>query len=222
MADGNGGVDRRKMRLAAFVCALALAGCGDDEAPPATTPATSEPAQTTTATATATQAQQPQPQGEPTAPAETPPGDPRVNALERDAVRTVRDFVAALDARRGAAACELLAPDALAGFELPEPRGGCAASLTASIGYRDPRGFPVWEGATVAGMRVAEISADRAKVIATIITTFADRGEASVEDDVLYLDRTADRWLIAKPSSTLYRAVGIADIPPSVLAPPSG
>ena len=52
------------------------------------------------------------------------------------------------------------------------------------------------------------------------MTHFADRDEVSVEDDVVYLSRTGDRWLIAKPSSTLYRAVGIADVPPSVLSPP--
>ena len=52
-------------------------------------------------------------------------------------------------------------------------------------------------------------------------TRFADRGEVSVEDDVVYLVREDGAgWLIAKPSSTLYRAVGIADVPPSVLAPP--
>ena len=57
-------------------------------------------------------------------------------------------------------------------------------------------------------------------MVATVVTQFADRSEASVEDDILYLIRTGDAWLVAKPSSTLYRAVGIADVPPSVLAPP--
>jgi hypothetical protein len=58
-------------------------------------------------------------------------------------------------------------------------------------------------------------------VVATVVTRFADREEASIEDDVVYLvlDGGAG-WLIAKPSSTLYRAVGIADVPPSVLTPP--
>ena len=65
-----------------------------------------------------------------------------------------------------------------------------------------------------------ELHGDAAKVIATVVTRFSDRPEASIEDDVVYLVRTAGRWLVAKPSSTLYRAVGIADVPPSVLSPP--
>ncbi len=100
-------------------------------------------------------------------------------------------------------------------------RGDCAASVTASIGYRDPRGLPVWEGATVPNVRVSELDAPSATVVATVVTRFADRDEDSVEDDVVYLTRAGDRWLIAKPSATLYRAVGISDVPPSVLSPPS-
>ena len=53
-----------------------------------------------------------------------------------------------------------------------------------------------------------------------MVTRFADRDEVSIEDDVVYLVRDAGSWSIAKPSSTLYRAVGIADVPPSVLTPP--
>jgi hypothetical protein len=56
--------------------------------------------------------------------------------------------------------------------------------------------------------------------VVTTVTRFADREEPSIEDDVVYLTRSGDDWLIAKPSSTLYRAVGIAEVPPSVLAPP--
>ena len=41
-----------------------------------------------------------------------------------------------------------------------------------------------------------------------------------MEDDIVYLARVGERWLVAKPSATLYRAVGVADVPPSVLAPP--
>ena len=144
-----------------------------------------------------------------------------MNELERAAARTVREYVEALDARDGEAACALLAPGALDEVELPEPRGDCAASLAASIGYRDPRGLPVWEGASVAAVPDDRDSAGRpAKVVATVVTRFADRDEQSVEDDVVYLVRAGGRWLVAKPSSTLYRAVGIADVPPSVLSPP--
>ena len=69
-------------------------------------------------------------------------------------------------------------------------------------------------------VRVTELDGEMATVVATVVTRFADRDEASVEDDVIYLARADGRWLVAKPSSTLYRAVGIADVPPSVLSPP--
>lgn len=203
-----------------LVAALAVtaSGCGDEpERAPTTTVAL--PAETTAAATTTS---------EPPAPAQ-PPGreeaasvDPRGNARERQAEATVREYVAALDARDGAGACALLAPGALEGFELPEPRGGCAPSLEASIGYRDPRGLPVWAGARVAAVRSIEVAGDAAgaKVVATVITRFADRDEPSIEDDVLYLTRSGGPWLVAKPSATLYRAVGIAEVPPSVLSPP--
>ena len=67
-----------------------------------------------------------------------------------------------------------------------------------------------------------ELSGDGrlAKVIATVATSYSDRDEESIEDDIIYLARVGERWLVAKPSATLYRAVGVADVPPSVLSPP--
>ena len=67
-------------------------------------------------------------------------------------------------------------------------------------------------------MRTVEIDAARAKMLATVVTRFADRDEVSVEDDIVYLAGLGDGWRVAKPSSTLYRAIGVADVPPSVLA----
>jgi hypothetical protein len=134
--------------------------------------------------------------------------------------RAVRAYVAALDDRDGAVACALLAPGAIDAVELPRERGDCAASLQASIGYRDPRGLPVWESARVVDLQSLEVDGQQARAVATTVTQFADREEPSIEDDVIYLVPSGDEWLIAKPSSTLYRAVGIADVPPQVLAPP--
>ena len=57
-------------------------------------------------------------------------------------------------------------------------------------------------------------------MVATVVTQFADRSEATVVDDIIYLVREGDGWLIAKPSSTLNQAIGIADVPASLLAPP--
>ena len=156
----------------------------------------------------------------PHGPAESGAADPRLTAIERSAGTAVRRYVAALDARDAGRICAIVAPGSLAGLQTPVERGDPCASVAASIGYRDPRGLPVWERARVTGIRSITVDGARAQVVATIVTDFADRDEPSVEDDVVYLVRSGDRWLVAKPSSTLYRSIGIADVPPSVLAPP--
>ncbi len=203
--------------IAAIVVAMAI-GCGDDEPPTAST-VTVSVAQTST-TATPSTVPAPTASGEPdgTGPAESATDDPRVNALERAAANAVRTYIAALNARDGEAICALFVPGALAAVELPVNRGSCGASVSASIGYRDPRGLPVWGSAEITGLRV-EVSGQSAKVVAGIVSEFADR-EPSIEDDIVYLARDGRGWLLAKPSATIYRAVGIADVPVSVLAAP--
>lgn len=223
---GRGGHWLVATAIVATITAI-TASCGD-ESEPAPTTTVSVPPATTTAPAPPPSApegeqtiEKPPPRAdEPTTPAEGPDGDPRPTALERSAERTVARFVAALDARDGEAACALLADGAIEQIELPEKSGGCAGSLAASIGYRDPRGLPVWESANVATIVSLRLDGEQATVVATVVTRFADRDEISIEDDVIYLVRDGEAWSIAKPSSTLYRAVGIADVPPSVLAPP--
>ncbi len=200
---------------------LGFASCGDESEPAPTTTVTVAPAQTTTSTSPAAGGEPAtEKPPKPTTPAEGPGGDPRLTALERSAERTVTRFVAALDARDGEEACALLADGAIEAIDLPKSRGDCGASLAASIGYRDPRGLPVWKAANVATIVSTELDGTQATVVATVVTRFADRDEVSIEDDVVYLVRQGGTWAIAKPSSTLYRAVGIADIPPSVLTPP--
>jgi hypothetical protein len=217
----------RRLSLAAVASiALALGACGDEEPiPPLTTP---EPEAGSEAPATTAPDDGPSagegpvpkpPEDKPSGPAESGAGDPRVTELEREADRTVRAYVAALNARDGERACELIAPGALDELELPRPRPDCAAALEASIGYRDPRGLPVWEGAELARVASLELEGDTAKVVATVVTRFADRDEPSVEDDIVYLIRDNGDWVIAKPSATLYRAIG-AEAPPALLAPP--
>ena len=130
-------------------------------------------------------------------------GGARAKAIES----TVREYIGALDTRNGRAVCELFVPGAIQELKLPKQKGSCAASLRASIGYRDPRGLPVWEHARVT--RVAsKVRRNDARAVATVVTEFADRNEPSVEDDVIYLARSGRLWKIAKPSSTIYRAVG--------------
>ena len=152
---------------------------------------------------------------------------PRLGPGQREVARVVRAYLAALNARDGGRACRLFVPGALAEVDFPRHRGSCAASLTASIGYRDPRGFPVYGRSRIG--RIPSVTIDRAepgivpasaRVVATIVTHFAGNREPSVEDDLVYLRNEDGRWLIVKPSATLYRAIGVGDIPPRVLAPP--
>jgi hypothetical protein len=137
----------------------------------------------------------------------------------RDVQRAVRRYVTAIDSRDGALLCGLV--DGIADLNLPVRRSSCAESVSESIGYRDPRGIPVFESATVTGAPEVELGEDSARATATVITEFADRDEPSVEDDVVYLVRRGGVWVIAKPSSTLYRAIGVSDVPPDVLEPPA-
>jgi hypothetical protein len=144
----------------------------------------------------------------------------RLDPSERRAAKAVRDYVSALDSRNGGRACALFVPGALSKVRFPRDRGDCASSLESSIGYRDPRGFPVYEGSRVARTNSVTIDGTDARVVATTVTDFAGNREPSVEDDVVYLRHQDGRWLIVKPSAALYRAIGVGDIPPTVLAPP--
>jgi hypothetical protein len=219
----NGLMRIRLPGLGVTLALLALAGCGGSDSPASTTVTVSLPSTSTTRAPTApATVPAPTASGEPdgTGPAETATDDPRVNALEHEAAATVRDYVAALNARDGAAVCELLVPGAIDTVDLPVERGSCAASLDASIGYRDPRGLPVWAGSKIRGLRV-EVNDPSARVVAHITTAFADRDQPSFEDDIVYLTRSGRGWLVTKPSATLYRAVGIADVPLAVLSPPN-
>jgi hypothetical protein len=145
---------------------------------------------------------------------------PRLDSAQRQVARVVRAYVGALDSRRGARACELFISGALSDVHFPLDRGTCARSLSASIGYRDPRGFPVYRSSRVARIPAVAIEGSAARVTATTVTQFADNREPAVEDDVIYLRKQGDAWLIAKPSAALYRAIGVGNIPPQVLAPP--
>ena len=145
---------------------------------------------------------------------------PRLDPDQRQVARVVRAYVAALDARDGGRACGLFVPGALSGVRFPRDRGTCARSLSASVGYRDPRGFPVFRSARVARIPAVAIDGATARVTATTVTRFADNREPSVEDDLVYMRNQGAAWQIAKPSATLYRAIGVGNIPPQVLAPP--
>lgn len=162
----------------------------------------------------------PDPDPRPDEVAEGPSGPRPASDPERAAARRVRAYVAALNRRDGKRLCAMLAPGALEAIELPRERRSCPATLRASLGYRDPRGLPVWRRSHVTEAISAEVSGAEARVVATVFTTYADEREPTIEDDIVFLRRDGGRWLLAKPSATLYRAVGIADPPLSVLTPP--
>src|SRR5439155_2443606 len=134
---------------------------------------------------------------------------PRLGPGQRQVARVVRAYVAALDARDGERACALFVPGALSKVDFPRDRGTCARSLSASIGYRDPRGFPVYRSSRIARIPAVAINGATARVTATTVTQFADNREPSVEDDLVYLQKHGAAWLIAKPSAALYRAIGV-------------
>ena len=135
-------------------------------------------------------------------------------------VHAVRAYVAAIYDRDGAAVCAALAPGAIHKLPLPREGGGCARSLERSIGYRDPRGYPVFGGARIDSIEDVAIAAGEARVTATIVTEFADRDEPSIEDDLVYLVEVDGEWRVARPSAVLYRAVGKPEAPLEAVAPP--
>jgi hypothetical protein len=139
-------------------------------------------------------------------------------SAEDEAIRTVEAYLGWIDNRQGRQLCTLLTEEVIARLKLPVRRGGCAVSLSASIGYSDPRGLPVFRGVDLRHAR-ARVDGREARVVATVSTRFADRNQASIEDDVVYLRLVAGDWRVAKPSATLYRAIG-REPPPAAITPP--
>jgi hypothetical protein len=160
---------------------------------------------------------------EPPPGSKAPASEEKQTAADQEAgevEEAVRRYVVAISDHDGALLCERV--EGIADLDLPVNRGGCARSVSESIGYRDPRGVPVFEKAVVAGAPQIEVDGRDARATATVVSEFADREEASIEDDVIYLVRRGTEWAVAKPSSTLYRAIGTPDTPPGVLEPPGG
>lgn len=144
-----------------------------------------------------------------------------LSETDRAAVESAfRAYVAAVNAGDGEAVCSLLAPGALSEIELPLPQPDCGPALSASIGFRGGGGTPVWKRTRIHEVSAVAVSQGQARVTATVSHDFSDRPEPSVEEDVTYLDRVGDEWLIAKASPTLYRAVGYPEPPLRALTPP--
>jgi len=138
---------------------------------------------------------------------------------ERAAASAARGYVQALDRRAGAAVCGTFVPGSLDGVDFPFERSSCPATVQASLGFKR-KGFPVWESSEMTDAVSAQVTGDTAKVVATVFTVYSDVREPTIEDDIIYLQRSGDRWQIAQPSLTFHRAIGNADPPPSALSPP--
>jgi hypothetical protein len=230
-----------KLRAIALTAGLVLAGCGGSggedhattaAATPAAGPGAKEakahgrlppgavgPVDTSEEAAegpAATEASPEAPANGPSATGELPgPDNAAVTAV-------VRDYIAALDRHEAARVCALIVKGGVDLNDLPKRRGGCRSSLRDSIGVRPAGGGPAWRRTEVVEVKPEALGDDRARVTTTVTHHFADRTYVSVEDDVIYLERTGGRWLLAKPSGTFYRAVGYAQPPLRAFAPPAG
>jgi hypothetical protein len=138
------------------------------------------------------------------------------------AIAAVSDYIEGLDRHDGAAVCTMLAFGALDLNRLPKRRGGCRRSLEASIGTSPRGGAPAWRKTKLVAAKPEDLGEGRVRVSATVTHHFSDRKYVSVEDDVVYLQRAGGKWLLAKPSATLYRAVGYASPPLDAFTPPPG
>jgi hypothetical protein len=222
------------------VAALALAGCGSGSGDGKTT---TKAAGATTATASTgvvtgklppgavepadpaeEQAEGPAAtEASPEAGAEGPEASGELSGEDRTtAVAAVSDYIRALDRHDGARVCALLMPGVLNLGQLPKRRGGCRPSLAASIGTPPRGGGPAWRKTTLVAVKPEDLGDQRARISATVTHHFSDRKYVSVEDDVIYLQRLGGRWLLAKPSATLYRAVGYESPPLGAFTPPPG
>lgn len=235
---------RRVWALAAVT--VLVVGCGEDGSSDGTEPAdTSAPASIATAGADTDKADEGDAdpsgddgrgggsqgaQGEPSdsGGGSEAPDNGADDAAREDSALEARgayeDYIDAINARDGAALCDLLSPASVRELRAPVKRASCSATLADSIGYRDPRGFPVWKRTSLNDVPRIQVSNDleSARITAMITTQFADRSEPSVESDIAYLELAGGDWRLAKPPGSLYRAVGNAKLPPSVIVPPKG
>jgi hypothetical protein len=231
----------RIVAISIIAVALALPGCGGSGGGTTSTTATGSPAGSTGVsgapatgrlppgavgpTDTAEEAAEgpAATEASPEAQAEGPKSSGELSGSERSAVTAaVAGYIAALDHHDAARVCALIEPGALDLGDLPKRRGGCRSSLGASIATRPRGGGPAWRRTSLVEVKTEDLGDGRARVSATVTHHFSDRKYVSVEDDVIYLDRVGGRWLLAKPSGTLYRAVGYPEPPLRALTPPAG
>ena len=162
----------------------------------------------------------PPPESDPQGLEPGPSGPPPQPGNEQDAADAARAYIQVLDLRSGGATCRSFAPGSLDSLDFPVRRGTCAATVEASLGFRHKGGLPVWRSSQMTNAVSAAVDGQTARVVATIFTRYAGVREPSIEDDMIYLVQSEGRWRIAKPSATIHRAIGNADVPLTVLTPP--
>jgi hypothetical protein len=195
--------NRRALGLALILCAaLPLPGCGGGEGDETTT-FTIPPG-----------ADQSVPGGDGSGVVEQAGGSGP--AMEAEA--TAERYIEAIDDRDAAAVCALLAPGALVGVR--GTSGPCVPALAAAIGRPATGGAPVWKSTRIEHPSKVVINAKNARITLEVFHRFSDRPNPSIEDDVIYLERRGDRWLVTKASATLYRAVGYPEPPLEAFTPP--
>jgi hypothetical protein len=201
--------------LIAFATAIWITplGCGDDQ----DAPAPSGSGEQTTATSGTQGVAEPE-VGQ--LEEESAGGEPLPPADEAMVESTVQGYIEGLNARDGAAVCALLDPAGLRGVRLRGRDDGCVASLEALIGRRSLAGTPAWRSTRIVDLTVVAVGQDQARLTMTVVHRFADRKTISNEEDVVYLRKVDRHWVLAKPSGTLYRAVGYPEPPLEALAPP--
>lgn len=207
--------------------AVAQAGCGGSGSGTSTTLDGSAPTHTlgdvvTTTTSPGGGGEASRGDGPPGQRGGVDPYSEAAGSSESALVQSVRAYVSAIDRRDGATVCELLGPGVLRSVRLPREAAGCAESVRASIGYH-PAGGAAWQGTEIRRIGPVELDPENpgeGRVRATVVHRFGGGREPSIEDDLIYLRYRAGRWLIAKPSSTFYRAIGAQNVPLRALTPP--
>jgi hypothetical protein len=231
-------VDQFRLRTATLVVAATLIGVGvglatgllggtdDEPTEPATVATESAPADPEASEGqdpgdAAEEPKLPRTEDDPEGLDPGPSGPAPSSSDEMAAADAARAYVEAIDKRNGRKVCGAFADGALETIQLPVDGGSCPASVEASLGFSDTRGRPVWDHSEMTQDVSAQVDGDSARVVATVFTEYADIREPTIEDDIIYLGRSGNRWLVLKPSATLYRAIGTADVPLDALKPPN-
>jgi hypothetical protein len=215
----------------ALLGVLAIAGCGGSDGDAESTSAPqasveSEVPDTTAAVPPEPSAEDPAAgeagaEASPEAPAQDAGEVSELPDLEEQAVSAAfENYIRRINVGDALGVCAAFAPGGLPLQELPVDRGSCASSVRGSLGSKPGGGGPAWRRTRIVDITAVSVGEGQARVTATVVHRFADRDYSSVEEDVTYLREIDERWAVAQPSATLYRAVGYPEPPLRAFTPP--